>query len=80
MKKNLRLMAFFLLMVSMFTTSLSFFGRKPKTTVLRLSDNQPEGYPTVMAGRDFAKYVEEGTEGKRGKIKRKDSCKWKYHR
>ena len=38
-------------MVSMFTTSFSFFGRKPKTTVLRLSDNQPEGYSTVMAGR-----------------------------
>lgn len=31
---------------------------------LRLADNQPEGYPTVVGAREFARLVEERTDGR----------------
>jgi len=34
-----------------------------RTRVYRLSDNQPDGYPTVLGDLAFAKYVEEKTNG-----------------
>jgi tripartite ATP-independent transporter DctP family solute receptor len=34
-----------------------------KTRVLRMADNQPDGYPTVLGDLAFAKYVEEKTNG-----------------
>jgi tripartite ATP-independent transporter DctP family solute receptor len=38
-------------------------GCSGKERVFRLSDNQPDGYPTVLGDIAFAKYVEEKTNG-----------------
>jgi TRAP-type C4-dicarboxylate transport system substrate-binding protein len=40
-------------------------GSSGQTTqrVLRLADNQPDGYPTVLGDLAFARYVEEHTNG-----------------
>ncbi|GMO41938.1 MAG: TRAP transporter substrate-binding protein [Treponemataceae bacterium] len=35
----------------------------PKARVFRMSDNQPDGYPTVLGDLAMAKYVEEKTNG-----------------
>lgn len=40
------------------------FGADAADMVLRLADNQPEGYPTVIGDREFARLVEERTNGR----------------
>ncbi len=39
-------------------------GAAQKTIVLRLADNQPIGYPTVLGDEDFARRVNEYTKGR----------------
>lgn len=46
------------------TTDSSKKVAETKPMTLRLSDNQPEGYPTVLGDKAFAKAVEEKTKGR----------------
>jgi len=40
------------------------FAVSAQEMTLRLADNQPEGYPTVVGAREFARLVEERTDGR----------------
>ena len=46
-----------------FSFAVSAQEQKPEMT-LRLADNQPEGYPTVVGAKKFASLVEERTNGR----------------
>lgn len=46
------------------TMSMSFFGCKKKSIVLKLSDVLPDNYPTTLADKEFKRLVEERTEGR----------------
>ncbi|QTL96663.1 DctP family TRAP transporter solute-binding subunit [Iocasia frigidifontis] len=39
-------------------------GAQAAEITLRLADNQPEGYPTVVGAKEFARLVEERTDGR----------------
>lgn len=40
------------------------FGVSAQEMTLRFADNQPEGYPTVVGAKEFARLVEERTDGR----------------
>lgn len=54
-----KIFAFVLVAVLVFS-----FGVQAQEMTLRLADNQPEGYPTVVGAREFARLVEERTDGR----------------
>ena len=54
-----RIWFFCLLLVIIFS-----FGVQAETITMRLADNQPEGYPTVIGAREFARLVKERTNGR----------------
>lgn len=39
-------------------------GVQAAEITMRLADNQPDGYPTVVGAREFARLVEERSEGR----------------
>ena len=64
MKKMSVLMLVLLMLLSVSSVFAGGGGQQAsKTRVLRLADNQPDGYPTVLGDLAFAKYVEEHTNG-----------------
>lgn len=46
------------------TTSTDAAKQETPAMTLRMADNQPEGYPTVLGDREFAKQLEEKTNGR----------------
>ncbi|ADQ14339.1 TRAP transporter substrate-binding protein [Halanaerobium hydrogeniformans] len=54
-----KIFAFVLVAVLVFS-----FGVQAQEMTLRLADNQPEGYPTVVGAEEFARLVEERTDGR----------------
>ena len=46
------------------TTSTDTAKQETPAITLRMADNQPEGYPTVLGDREFAKQLEEKTNGR----------------
>lgn len=54
-----KIMAFVLLIVLLFS-----IGVQAENITMRLADNQPDGYPTVIGAREFARLVEERTDGR----------------
>ncbi|EHI98659.1 TRAP dicarboxylate transporter, DctP subunit [Clostridium sp. DL-VIII] len=46
------------------TTSTDTAKQETPAMTLRMADNQPEGYPTVLGDREFAKQLEEKTNGR----------------
>ena len=67
----LKKMVFCLLALSVFIVPMFANGsqevattKAPKTITLRLADNQPDDYPTVQGCKEFARLVEERTNGR----------------
>ncbi|MCC3144048.1 TRAP transporter substrate-binding protein [Halanaerobium sp. Z-7514] len=54
-----KIFAFVLVAVLVFS-----FGVQAQEITLRLADNQPEGYPTVVGAEEFSRLVEERTDGR----------------
>lgn len=51
-------------MYVLLATLVFSLGAQAAEITLRLADNQPEGYPTVVGAKEFARLVEERTDGR----------------